>query len=142
MNRTERLQQIMNAQADLMDAITETLVGAQRALVESNGEALEQCTRREEDLLRPFHELERERLLCVEQLAGASVPVHDLLPGIPVEDRVALKALSERMKTSASKIMEINLQNSALLRNALRFVQETLRAATDDNRRKLIDERV
>jgi flagellar biosynthesis/type III secretory pathway chaperone len=142
MIKTDHLCKIMSAQAELMDAIMESLTGAQQALVESNGEVLEYWMRREEELLRPFRDLEQDRLHCVEEIAGCPKSVQQLIPDVPEEERSVLQALSNRMRASASRIMEINLQNSLLLRNALRFVQETLRAVTDDNRRKLVDERM
>jgi hypothetical protein len=142
MNRNEQLTRIMSAQADLMEALVETLGEAQQALVHSDRPRLERSIRREEDLLRPFHELERERSAKAMELAGKEATVQALLPALTPDDKDAILEISTRMKSASQKILELNKQNTMLIRNARKFVAETLRIVTDDNRRKLVDERI
>ncbi len=142
MTTIEQLREILSAQVDLMEALTETLTGTQQALVSADSEALVNCTRREESLVRPFHDLEHERERCVRELGGPDRSLADLLKTLPPEERTPLEALTGRMRTAARRIVELNGQNRVLIQNARRFVQETLRIVTDDNRRKLVDERI
>jgi flagellar biosynthesis/type III secretory pathway chaperone len=142
MAMTEQLRNIMSAQADLMDALTETLAGTQQALLKSDSDALVEYTEREESLLRPFHDLEYERERCVRELAGPGRSMADLLALVSAEERAPLESLARRMGGAAKRIIDLNGQNRVLIRNAQRFVQETLRIITDDHRRKLVDERM
>jgi len=142
MTTSEQLCHIMTAQADLMEAITQVLGETQAALLDSDGATLEQCTAREEALLHPFHELEKERLRCVAELRPGGASSKDVLDRLPEGDRATVGTLVNRMQVSARKIVEINALNAVLLSSAQRFVQETLRIITDDHRRKLVDERI
>lgn len=142
MTMSEQLRNIMNAQADLMDALTETLAGTQQALLRADGDALAEYTRREESFLRPFHDLEFERERCVREIAGPEGSMTDLLASVPKDEREPLESLAKRMRTAARRIVELNGQNRVLIQNAQRFVQETIRIITDDHRRKLVDERM
>jgi len=142
MTASEQLGNIMSAQADLMDAIIDILENIQSSLLRSDGAALERYTAREEELLRPFHDLESERVRCVADLGAGDGSMKDLLGHLPESERTAIHALADRMRVSARRIVEVNAQNSVLLGGVQRFVHETLRIVTDDSRRKLVDERV
>ncbi len=142
MTTSEQLCHILTTQADLMDAISQVLGETQTALLNSDGSALERCTAREEELLRPFHDLESERLRCVAELKPASGSVSDVLSRIPEGERATVSGLAARMQESAKAIVELNGMNAILLTSAQRFVQETLRIVTDNHRRKLVDERI
>jgi len=142
MTTSEQLCQIMAAQADLMDAITEVLGQTQTALLNSDGAALELCTAREEELLHPFHDLEVERIRCVQEMKPGTGSIPEILEDLPDGHRETVRELASRMKDSAQKIVELNSMNTILLTNAHRFVQETLRVITNDHRRKLVDERI
>jgi hypothetical protein len=142
MTASEQLKHIMSAQADLMDAIIDILKNIQGALLRSDGPALERNTAREEELLRPFHDLEAERIRCVASLGAGDVTMNDLLVHLPPEEREEIHFLADRMRVSARRIVELNSQNSVLLGGVQRFIHETLRIVTDDNRRQLVDERV
>lgn len=142
MTTSEQLCQIMSAQADLMDAIAVVLSETQTALLNSDGPALERCTVREEELLHPFHDLEAERVRCVQELRPGSQTIPEILDHLVDPNRATVQDLAARMKDSAEKIVELNSMNTILLANAHRFVQETLRIITNDHRRKLVDERI
>lgn len=142
MARTEALQQIMKAQADLMDAIVETLNGTQYALVLADAAGLEHNTGREEELLHPFHDLEDERMKHVRELTASGTSLAALLDAIPAEERSDVQVLVERIRNCAARIVALNAQNVLLIRNAKRFVQETLRIITDDRRHNIVDERI
>ncbi len=142
MTTSEQLCQIMTAQADLMDAISKVLGDTQEALLNSDGQALEHCTLREEQLLHPFHDLESERIRCVAELKPGSTSIKEIISLLPEEHRPTVHGLAERMRQLAENIVELNGQNAFLLSSAQRFVHETLRIVTDDHQRKLVDERI
>jgi len=142
MTKSEELGQIMDVQVDLMEALVKTLHETQKALVNADRTLLDKSIRREEELVKPFHELETERNRCVQELAGTPSTITALLSSLNENERMKVLDLRKRMTSAAESIMTLNEQNRVLIRNARRFVEETIRLITDDHRRQLIDERM
>lgn len=142
MTKSESLCKTMTAQVELMDAVLVTMEDTRDALLHSDRGKLAESTRKEEELLKPFYELERKRATCVRDIAGVELNMTTLLARIPEGERTALEALSIRMRNTARRIVETNSRNAGMLRTAQRIVNETLRIITDDHRRSFVDERV
>ena len=142
MTKNEELVTIMHTQTDLMEALVHSLTGMQQALVHSDAKALSDFTKEEQALLVPIQQLDQERVACVKALAGEVCHVETLLKFVPVEERPAVKTVSDRMRKTTERIVTLNRQNMLLIRSAHRFAQEMLRIITNDHQRKLVDERM
>jgi flagellar biosynthesis/type III secretory pathway chaperone len=149
-NRVEQLEQVMRAEVELGEALVDIMTQKQRAIVTFQSDELTATVRREEELLQPFRELERERMRVAADLAGMdpregavrSVAVRDLLRRLDASDAVRISTLAARLKAVAERIVRVNDQNRLLLQRSYRFVQDTLRRVTEDRTRTLIDHRL
>jgi len=149
----EDLTSILAAEADLMEALAKVIVEKQQAIVKFQGDSLEENTLKEQHLLQSLQTLERERVLCsgalVKSLAlrngdepRGPVALTELARSLEGDDGERVTALAGRIRTTVQNILSTNGQNQVLLQHSLRFVQQTLRIITDDNRKPLIDERM
>jgi flagellar biosynthesis/type III secretory pathway chaperone len=149
-NRIEQLEQVMRAEVELGEALVDVMTQKQRAVITFQSDELTATVRREEELLQPFRELERERMRIASALVGLdpraeavrSVAVRDLLQCLDAPDAVRISTLAARLKAVVERIVRVNDQNRLLLQRSYRFVQETLRRVTDDRTRTLVDHKL
>jgi flagellar biosynthesis/type III secretory pathway chaperone len=136
---------------ELGEALLQLLVNKQRTIVGMQSDALSTLLQQEEQLLRPFQNLEAERVRLTAELVGRSdegvihgtgmISVVELLGHLPATDSVRISTMAMRLRTVVERILHMNGQNRILLQRSLRFVQDTLRMVTDDHTRALIDHR-
>jgi flagellar biosynthesis/type III secretory pathway chaperone len=140
----------MRAEVELGEALVDVMTQKQRAVITFQSDELTATVRREEELLQPFRELERERMRIASALVGLdpraeavrSVAVRDLLQCLDAPDAVRISTLAARLKAVVERIVRVNDQNRLLLQRSYRFVQETLRRVTDDRTRTLVDHKL
>ena len=70
MEKIEQLGQILQTEADLVEALAGVMVQKQQSIVRFDAGSLGTLTQREQDLLVPFQALEGERMKLAEELAG------------------------------------------------------------------------
>lgn len=151
-NEVGELARVMEAEIELGDALMEVMSQKRSSIVTIRSDRILSLAQREEELLVPFGELEQERLrLCSQIVHGEgqgsgrppSAPtVEEVLTHIPAPDAVRIATLAHRLRTVVERIQQVNDQNRVYMQRSLRFVQETLRLATEDHTRQLVDQRL
>ena len=151
MSRIEELERVLEAEVELWEALLQLLASKQRSIVGLQSDALSKLLSEEEQLLRPFQNLESERMRLTAELVGAGdgnvlpatapVSVVDLMDHLPATDSVRISTMATRLRTIVERILLMNGQNRVLLQRSLRFVQDTLRLVTEDHTRALVDHR-
>jgi flagellar biosynthesis/type III secretory pathway chaperone len=152
MTTTAALQEVVLAEADLAENLTAVLEAQQQAVVHSRVEDLTALIQRSEELLHPIHELERERLRLTRLILGgdendgkageAIAHPQALLKKCAGGDAQALGRALERLREASKKTLKMNRINKPLLDHARQFIRHTLRVATDDFSRNLIDRKM
>jgi flagellar biosynthesis/type III secretory pathway chaperone len=151
MTRIEELERVLEAEVELGEALLQLLSEKQRSIVGLKSETLSRLLAQEEQLLRPFQNLEAERVRLTAELVGTgdrhtlhasgSVSVVDLMEHLPATDSLRISTMATRLRTVVERILLMNGQNRVLLQRSLRFVQDTLRLVTEDHTRALVDHR-
>jgi flagellar biosynthesis/type III secretory pathway chaperone len=148
MKNVDELTKVLQAEADLADALLTIIEDKQQALVHFQPDGLAQAVERERELLKPIQELERERTQIVSRLArevktpdglAERLTVSELAKYVEPEPGRKLSVLAARLRKTASRIQHRNQQNHVLLESCSRFVKNTLRIVTDDYSRQLVD---
>jgi flagellar biosynthesis/type III secretory pathway chaperone len=140
----DELERVLQTQADLAEALCAVLAEKQQAIVEFEADRLGGLTEREEELMAPFHEIERERDRLTAALDGTGSPgthvsLRDVLARMGNEGSDGLRTHADRLRTAVQRLVRMNDQNRVLLQQGLRFVRESLRIVTDNNQRRLVD---
>ena len=128
------LTEILRTQVDLAQALATLGKEMQRAIVCFDADAIAQLTRRQEELLVPFHRLEAERA----RLAGDP----RLGAGGAEGEQESLGGLASRLRETGMEILHLSRLNTLLLERSRRYVRETLKILTENNTKKLVDERM
>lgn len=158
MEKIEQLGQILQTEADLVEALAGVMVQKQQSIVRFDAGGLGTLTQREQDLLVPFQALESERMKLAAELAGtlpaAGSPVagetpappaptmRELLAALEVPTGTPVAGHAARLRAGVRRVLDLSQQNRMLMRHSLRFVRETLRLITKDNTRPLVDQRM
>lgn len=151
MTRIEELERVLAAEVELGEALLQLLMNKQRSIVGLQSDALSMLLAQEEQLLRPFQNLEAERVRLTAELVGAAdhgtiqagdpISVVELMEHLPATDSLRISTMATRLRTVVERILQMNGQNRVLLQRSLRFVQDTLRLVTEDHTRALVDHR-
>jgi flagellar biosynthesis/type III secretory pathway chaperone len=151
MKNVDELTKVLQAEADLADALLTVIEDKQQALVHFKPDGLALAVERERELLRPIQELERERTEIVGRLAQEIKTPKELQRGMTVTELAKyvesepgrkLSILAARLRKTASRIQHRNQQNHVLLESSARFVKNTLRIITEDYSRQLVDHKI
>jgi flagellar biosynthesis/type III secretory pathway chaperone len=151
MTRIEELERVLAAEVELGEALLQLLANKQRSIVGLQSETLSMLLAQEEQLLRPFQNLESERVRLTAELVGSAdhgrlpagdpISVVELMEHLPATDSLRISTMATRLRTVVERILLMNGQNRVLLQRSLRFVQDTLRLVTEDHTRALVDHR-
>jgi flagellar biosynthesis/type III secretory pathway chaperone len=151
MKNVDQLTQVLQAEADLSDALLSVIEDKQQALVHFKPDGVARAVERERELLKPIQELERERSKIVESLAGQfranteqreRMTVTELARCVESEAGRKLSVLAARIRKTADRIQRRNQQNHVLLESSAKFVKNTLRIVTEDYSRQLVDHKI
>ena len=152
MTKIEELERVMETEVEIGEALLQLLTRKQRSIVGLQSGVLTSLVVQEQTLLKPFQELEAERMRLTTELMGDGARVQEenpqdisvvrLLDYLGAGDAVRISTMAARLRTVVERILHLNNQNRLLLQRSLRFVQETLRLVTDDHTRQLVDHRV
>ncbi len=146
-NNGEDFLKALKAEADLAEALLGVVNDKQRAIVAMNGDSITAISRREQDLVGVLRKLELERARIATSFASAGNKkqpplLNEILAHLDEKNASFVRREIARLRTSAEKITAVNTNNRMLLQHSLRFVQETMKMVTDDNRRKIVDARI
>ena len=142
MTTTDQFAEVIRTEADLAEAILAALRDQQEALVHFRNKDLVSAVERQQRLLVPMEELERERINLSRSLSDGSnefSTLSSIAAHSPSERAVSLLETGARLREKAENIMVVSRQNRALLEHSLRFVKHTLRIMTENYARKLVD---
>jgi len=148
--RIEELEHVMQSEIEIGESLLRVMKQKQRTIVGLHGVQLTSIVIQEEEVIRPFQQLEERRLRLSADIAGRppgdgeepGVTVAELIRHLQPGDALRISTISARLRTVSERIIHMNEQNRILLQRSLRFVQETLRLVTDDHTRQLVDHRM
>jgi flagellar biosynthesis/type III secretory pathway chaperone len=153
MTKSKDLEEILRTEADLAEALAGVMVQKQRSIVEFDAEQLGALTQREQDLMAPFRDLEKERVRVAAELASGlpgqaqtaqegHIQIRDLVNALEGPAGDSISGQAARLRHAVERILNVNQQNRILMQHSLRFVRETLRLVTNDHTRQLVDQRM
>lgn len=152
MNATDRLEQLLNHEADLAAELLAAMEAKQRAIIDFSVEELLAALRQEELLLKPLERIEGERIALIEAFASgnsgnaeaahASPTLARVVDAMPGEDGERIRTAGTRLERCAERVRTVNAQNRRLLEHALLFIRSTLAALTEGYSRQLIDQKI
>jgi uncharacterized coiled-coil protein SlyX len=151
MSRIDELEAVLQTEADLAEALAGVLTEKQQSIVKFHADRLGSLTQREQDLIAPFRGLESERTRLAAELAATrltgslltgAVRVDELTASLADPERRRVDKQARRLKGAVQRILDLNQQNSVLMKHSLKFVKETLRLITRDHTRQLVDQRM
>ena len=152
MTTIKELHEVMVTEAQLAEGLALVLEEQQDAIIKSRTGDLDILIEKSEDLIQPIATLESERVrlagLIISERErtsvkkGQAVTSRGLLSCLADEDAVLMEDVIRRLRTASEEVLRINGLNMPLLEHSNRFVKQTLRAATDDYKKNLIDKRM
>ena len=152
MNDVEKLQSILESEADVATGIYDQVTREMEAIIMLSGSDLSETVRAEVELLKPLERLDQERARCAEELGNRLFPdgtqhvrtmtVRELVRYLPRPEALAISGAADRLRSVVENIVAANNRNRQLLERSRRFVEETLRIVTDDHTRTLINKRM
>jgi flagellar biosynthesis/type III secretory pathway chaperone len=146
----EDLERVMQSEVEVGESLLRVMAQKQRSIVGLHGDQLTSVLVQEEEMIRPFQELELRRMRITNGIVGRSeerkegetITLAELLRHLSPSDAVRISTMSMRLRTVTERIIHMNEQNRLLLQRSLRFVQETLRLVTEDHKRQFVDHRM
>lgn len=143
----EELEEVMTTETELAESLIGILRQQQDAIVHSRADELASLVNRSEELLRPMETLEKERSRLAASLfndmAGHQTEITvDRLLARAGNSTPRLGSVIRRLRDASHEILKINSVNKPLLEHSRQFIRHTLRAATDDYKKNLIDKKM
>jgi hypothetical protein len=147
MTAHEELEEVMTTEAELAESLVGNLLQQQDAIVHSRAEELASLVSKSDELLRPMESLEKERSRLAAVLfngtAGRQTEINvDKLLARVGNGSTRLGSVIRRLRDASGEILKINSVNKPLLEHSRQFIRHTLRAATDDYKKNLIDKKM
>lgn len=111
----------------------------QQELVKGSIDELAALVRQEEQLILRLSRLEEERYRCAEGLVALlglpeGVTLGEILAAVPGEERQVLEGQQDELVRLLDQMAALNRENVGLINQALRFVNSTMDALTQDPR--------
>jgi flagellar biosynthesis/type III secretory pathway chaperone len=152
MTKIEELEQVMQKEVEVGEALLQVMTRKQHSIVGIRGDELAAILIQEETLITPFRSLEEARSRLTAEIvsedtdraasAGRRVTIAEVLGRVPAGDAVRISTIAVQLRTVVERILHMNEQNRIFLQRSLRFVQDTLRLVTEDHTRQLVDHRM
>jgi len=150
MTSVKELQEVMVTEAQVTEGLVALLLQEQEAIVGGRPEELDGLVDKCEDLLQPMAGLEKERARLTELIIsergkekkGTPATSRDLLRCLGSNDALLMQPVIERLRAASKEVVRVNNLNKPLLQHSQSFIRQTLRAATDDFKKNLIDKRM
>ena len=126
------LTDIIQKEIDLFTQLLETLEEEQRALVTQQVDRIEELSRRKHELAEHSGKLEVVRIALVEKLAAdlqeepGSVTLKNLVDQVRDPHANRLREMRETLITVHERIRRANRQNSALIRQSMKYIDKSL----------------
>lgn len=146
------LHEVITTEAQLTEGLASVLRQQQEAIIHNRADDLNTLLDRSEEMIRPIQALEKERLRLAHLVAGGTgevasqmgqaVSYTDILSRLADKDAESIAAVVERLRMASQEVLQVNQLNKPLLEHAQYFIRQTLRAATDDYKKNLIDKKM
>jgi flagellar biosynthesis/type III secretory pathway chaperone len=146
------LHEVITAEAQLTEGLAAVLRQQQQAIIHNRADDMNVLLDRSEEMIQPIQALEKERLRLANLVVGGTgeaasqmgqaVSYTDILSRLPDKDAESIAAVVERLRMASQEVLQVNQLNRPLLEHAQYFIRQTLRAATDDYRKNLIDKKM
>lgn len=148
----EKLLELLRYQADNLNALLETILVKQRAIVANDITAIENATASEEKLLLAVNQAEKARVEFMngfydENLSKFStVQMDDFLNMIagtlePLQ-KEEINLLRKEIKNISKEIIKINEQNKFLIAQSRKLINEVVTAIFSERGNSLLDRKV
>jgi flagellar biosynthesis/type III secretory pathway chaperone len=146
----EELERVMGSEVEIGESLLRVMMQKQRSIVGLQGADLTSLVIQEEELIKPFQQLEQRRVTLSAEITGTpldgshskTVTMAELIRHLEPSDALRISTMSTRLRTVSERIIHMNEQNRILLQRSVRFVKETLRLVTDDHTRQFVDHRM
>lgn len=152
MTAITELHEVIATEAQLTERLAAILRQQQEAIIHNRAEDLNTLLERSEEMIQPIEALEQERLRLANLVAGGTgdiaaqmgqmVSYTNILSRLSDKDAESITAVIERLRMASQEVLKVNQLNKPLLEHAQYFIKQTLRAATDDYRKNLIDKKM
>jgi hypothetical protein len=148
MTTIKELHEVMTTEAQLTEGLVAVLHQQQAAIIYSHIDDLNVLLVESEELMQPIESLELERARLSKLIVrgtgvdGKPVTSNELLSCLDENDAVSMSSVIRRLRTASQEVIRINGLNKPLLEHSQHFIKQTLRAATDDYRKNLVDKRI
>jgi flagellar biosynthesis/type III secretory pathway chaperone len=147
MNIITQLRDIVTTEAQISEGLVAVLQQQQEALVRNDVGELQTLVDQSEELMQPMAALERERerlseMIMGNAVQGGAIRSDDLVKHVGGDEGEILGNVIRRLRFASREIVRINDLNRPLLEHAQAFIRQTLRAATDDYRKNLVDRKL
>jgi flagellar biosynthesis/type III secretory pathway chaperone len=152
MTTIAELHEVIATEAQLTEGLAAILRQQQEAIIHNRAEDLNLLLERSEEMIQPIQALEKERLRLATLVAGGTgedasqmgqeVSYTDIISRLPAKDAESITAVIERLRMASREVLNVNQLNKPLLEHAQYFIKQTLRAATDDYKKNLIDKKM
>jgi flagellar biosynthesis/type III secretory pathway chaperone len=123
----DNLEEVVRTEAEIAEVLLGLVRQQQNAIVHFQEAALRTILEQQEELLRPFEALEKERV----RLMGSATIDDESVPPV-----------AKKLQRLAQEISDLNKQNRTLLEHSMKFVHQNIKILTEDFSRKLIDARI
>ena len=152
MTTIKELHEVITTEAELTEGLAEVLQQQQAAIIQSRADDLGVLIERSEELIQPIENLEKERARLSELVVcgaegratagGTTVTSSELVSRMHDNDAQMIGAVIRRLREASREVLRINRLNAPLLEHSQYFIRQTLRAATDDYKKNLVDKRM
>jgi flagellar biosynthesis/type III secretory pathway chaperone len=147
------LERVITTEAEFAESLLEVIQQQQQAIVRFNASTLEELVEKQQEMLRPFDAMEKERASVSKGVLEAmsagggplvtkSATLTELIQNLEEEDASRIAAIGERLRRAIEGVLSINRQNRVLLEHSLKFVRENIRLLTGGCSRQLVDEKI
>ncbi len=145
----DQLEEILQTEIELAQALLAVLEEQQQAIVHLNINSLDELIAREHQLLKPIQDLEKERTKIVNYLSpsssqknNAAIPLREFVEHLNAEDAKRISDLGTKLSGKVEDILNINRRLKILLNQSLRFVRESVGILTNNYSKQLIDQKI
>ena len=147
--KTAKLSEVLDQQYRNLKKLLEVVKKKQRALVERNIEALEECIRLEERILLNIQSVEKKRYEIINGIIenlglkendfGLSSILLKLQNRISKNEFDQLTNFEKDIKETAFQITGINERNKFLIQHSRQFINETINTVLNSKKDSILD---
>lgn len=152
MTTIKELHEVITTEAELTEGLAKVLQQQQEAIIQNRADDLDVLVERSEELIHPIENLEKERARLAGLVAqgndghtrskGVGLTSRELVHSMHDSDAELITTAIRRLRDASREVLRINHLNAPLLEHSQYFIRQTLRVATDDYKKNLVDKRM